>query len=177
MFEKRKNSDVRSGISLAVAILLVLGGVFVGLLLNQQSADEPVVQEAQITDVDFSGEWVGTYTQDYNDNIHYEYRIVIEQEGDDIKGISYQDMVHERDVYSEARLEGSADGTELFFTEAETLVLENTTADRWCLAQVSLDYEIVNGQETLVGTWELADFEREECGDITGRIILTRQAE
>jgi len=177
MFEKRKNSDVRSGISLAVAIILMLVGVFVGLLLNQQSVSEPIIHEAEITDVDFSGEWIGTTTQDYGDDERYDYRIVIEQDGDVITGISYLDMVSERDIYAEERIVGTVDGNVMVFEEVTTLVLENTTMDRWCLTETTVTYQILNGQETLVGTWELADWEREECGEITGRVILTRQPE
>ena len=65
----------------------------------------------------------------------------------------------------------------MVFEEVTTLVLENTTMDRWCLTETTVTYQILNGQETLVGTWELADWEREECGEITGRVILTRQPE
>ncbi|GAB5494771.1 MAG: hypothetical protein Phog2KO_49860 [Phototrophicaceae bacterium] len=180
MYEKRKNSDKRSGISFGLAVLLMLGGLFAGMQINGSSSDSSDAVEAPVTDlefietVDLSGEWIGTTTQDYNDNDRYDYRIVIEQDGTDIEGMSYLDMI-DSDVYAEERIEGTINYNTVVYSEVETLVLDSASLDSWCLTETTLTYQILNGQETLVGEWNYVLGERASCEGISGRVILTRQ--
>lgn len=175
MFEKRKNSDKRSGISWGFALILLLGGLFVGMNIGNSVEQDvsPVVSDA-IIDVDISGEWIGTTTEDYGYEARYDYRVVINQTGNKISGMSYLDMADEPEIYSESPISGTIDGTGVFYTETSTLVLDNLSLDNWCLADTSVTYQVIDGQETLIGTWEVASHEREECAGIEGRVILTR---
>lgn len=176
MFEKRKNSDKRAGISFGLALLLLLGGLFAGMNLgnNSQEVENATVVISSLTSIDLSGEWIGTTTQDYADDSHYDYHIDIEQNGSQIIGMSYLDMINDYEIYAEERIEGYVTDDELIYSEVETLLLENASLDQWCLTETTLTYQVLNGQETLVGSWEYVG-EEERCEGITGRVILTRQ--
>ena len=175
MFEKRKNSDKRAGLSFGLAIILLLAGLFAGMNMGQSNP----AQDANLspTNIDLSGEWIGTTTEDYGYEGRYDFRLVLEQNGNIITGVSYFDMAQEPEIYSESPIAGILEGDVFTFTQTNTTVLENISLDNWCLADTTLSYQILDGQETLVGTWELAHHEREDCGDISGRTILTRQPE
>ena len=177
MLEKRKNSDKRAGISLFLASVLVLAGLFAGFNLAGSSDSEVAIEEFQLRNIDLSGEWIGTTTQDYAEDSHYDYRITIEQDGSQIVGMSFLDMIEDYEIYAEERIEGYIAGEELIYSEVETLLLENATLDHWCLTETTLTYQVVNGLETLVGNWEYVLGEDEDCEGITGRVILTRQPE
>lgn len=184
MFEKRKNSEKKSGLSLGLALLLLLGGIFAGVQFGKHMVEEPVESfkpptasfslDDMDTNINLTGEWIGTATEDYGNENRYDYRLVIEQEGNEITGMSYLDMV-DSDIYSESPIAGTLNGNVFFYTEVSTTVLENLSLDNWCLSDTTLTYQVMNGQETLVGNWELAEHERPECAGITGRVILTRQ--
>jgi hypothetical protein len=176
MFEKRKNSDKRAGISFILATVLIVAGIFVGFQMNEDKAQDSL-QEAIVSDIDVSGEWIGTTIQDYDDNLRYDMQIVFVQDGTNISGYSSLDMIGNREVDSQERIEGYVEGDTIYYQEVETLMLVNTTFDYWCLTQATLSYQTLNGQETLIGDWQVADWEREECAGISGRIILTRQPE
>ncbi len=181
MHEKRKNSDKNARISIFLASVLVLAGLFAGLNLGSRISDtevatEVAIEEFQLRNVDLSGEWIGTTTQDYDLDSHYDYRIVIEQDGSQIAGMSYLDMIEDYEIYAEERIEGYIAGEELIYSEVETLLLENATFDQGCLTETTLTYQVVNGLETLVGNWEYVLGEDEDCEGITGRVILTRQS-
>lgn len=181
MFEKRKNSDKHSGISFGLAVLLVLGGLFTGMQINSSSGDSSDAVESPVSNlqlvetVDLSGEWIGTTTQDYGNDDRYDYRIVIEQDGTDIDGMSYLDMI-DSDLYAEERIEGIIDYNTVIYSEVETLVLDNASLSSWCLTESTLTYQVLNGQETLVGEWDYVG-DRESCEGISGRVILTRQTD
>ncbi len=179
--EKRKNSDQRRGMSLFVMLGLVLAGVFIGLLSNPDSEQAIDIEEFNLANVDLSGEWVGTTTQDYitddsDEEQRYDYRIVIDHNRSQIEGMSYLDMVDGADIYAEERIEGYIQNNQLIYSEVETLVLDNSSLESWCLTQSTLTYQMINGQETLVGSWEYV-LDEPRCQGITGRIILTRQSD
>jgi len=181
MFEKRKNSDKRAGLSFGLAVLLLLAGLFAGMNLGDLNPvqDADIAESALIVadDIDLSGEWIGTITEDYGVEARYDFRLELEQRNDAITGMSFLDMAQEPEIYSESPVAGTLAGDVFTFSQVSTTVLENTTMDNWCLADMTVSYQLLDGQETLVGSWELAHHEREACGDITGRIILTRQPE
>jgi len=181
--EKRKNSDKHSTLSLGFAIVLLLGGILAGMGLTytgmvQHSTSESLVLEAQarVTDVDLSGEWIGTVTEDYGAEGRYDYRLVITQDGDALSGTNYLDLTAS-EIYAEQALDGSVDGNTVTLTEMDTLVLENLSLDHWCMATYTLTYQVLNGQEMLVGTWVSAEPDRDGCDTISGRLILTRQSD
>ncbi len=180
MYEKRKNSDKRAGLSSGLAVLLLLAGLFVGMNLTNlnQAQDAEITESALVAeDVDLNGEWIGTITEDYGIEARYDFRLELEQRDDVVTGMSFLDMAQEPEIYSESPIAGIVTGDVFTFTQVSTTVLENISMDNWCLADMTVSYQLLDGQETLVGTWELAHHEREECGDVTGRIILTRQPE
>ena len=173
--KKRKNSDKRAGISFGLAVILLLAGLFAGMNMGHLNP----VEDANLSpeNIDLSGEWIGTITEDYGIEARYDFRLELEQRNDTITGMSYLDMAQEPEIYSESPIAGILEGEVFSFTQTTTTVLENISLDYWCLADMTVSYQLLDGQETLVGTWELATHEREDCGDISGRIILTRQPE
>ena len=180
MYEKRKNSDKRAGLSSGLAVLLLLAGLFVGMNLTNlnQAQDAEITESALVAeDVDLNGEWIGTITEDYGIEARYDFRLELEQRDDVVTGMSFLDMAQGPEIYSESPIAGIVTGDVFTFTQVSTTVLENISMDNWCLADMTVSYQLLDGQETLIGTWELAHHEREECGDVTGRIILTRQPE
>ncbi|MEM9950706.1 MAG: hypothetical protein AAF846_03835 [Chloroflexota bacterium] len=179
MVEKRKNSDKRNGISLGFALLLLLGGLFAGMNLGVSSSNDAVLTEASVSVTTFEGEWIGTITEDYGAESRYDFRITLDNttNTNGVVGMSYLDMAQEPEIYSESPIEGFVIGDEIFLSQVSTTVLENVQMDNWCLADITLSYQVLNGQETLVGTWTNAHFERVECDGISGRVILTRQSD
>ena len=183
IYNKRKTSDAKPFFPYAnLAIILLLIGAFVAW--NMQGSDStPTIQEAQVPaaiveTVNLSGEWIGTMTEDYNTEVRYDYRIVLQQNDTSIQGIAYQESSnYEPEIYSESSVLGNANGTSLYFYESRVNVLENISLDSWCLIEVNLNYEIVNGLEMLVGTWDSGEYARAGCETVTGRVVLTRQAE
>ena len=178
IYSKRKNSLKPFFPYMNLALVLILIGAFV--VFNQPGTSEaPIVQESlvQVVEtVDLSGEWVGTMTEDYGAEVRYDYRIVINQSGTSIRGTAFQDSSNfETEIYSESSLIGSMNGTSLYFYEARVDVLDGVTLDRWCRIEVRVDYELVNGLETLVGTWDSAEEERSGCITVDGRVVLTRE--
>lgn len=180
--KKRKKSDKFYFPFLAILIIFLFIGAFATTSVTV-SDDSDVTQAIQSSyalpgDVDVSGEWVGMMTEDYNTEVRYDYRLVLEQNGDAITGISYQESTNRNiEIYAESSLLGDVEGDELYFYEASTDVLDNLSLDRWCRIEVRLDYEVVDGQETLIGTWDSAEEERPGCITIDGRVILTRQSD
>lgn len=178
--KKRKNSDRFYFPHLPLFILFILIGAFMTMNVKVADTNEPVqtIQNSYALpdDVDVSGEWIGFMTEDYASDVRYDYRLVLEQDGDSITGISYQESTnYSIEIYAESSLLGDVDGDELYFYEASTDVLDNLSLDRWCRIEVRLEYEVVDGQETLIGTWDSAEEERPGCITIEGRAILTRQ--
>jgi len=157
--------------------VLVCAGMIFGLRLMPVDAD--ITQEAVIveeTPRDISGEWIGMTTEDYGMYARYDYRIVIEQDGDDITGMLYLTMTnHPVETYTQTIVAGTVTGDTVFYASQEILDIENGSLDYLCLVQTTLTYEEVDGQEMLVGTWEPRADERAECDTISGRTTLTRQ--
>ncbi|MGB7338972.1 MAG: hypothetical protein WBC91_08785 [Phototrophicaceae bacterium] len=178
-YEKRKNSNnwYLPYLNLGVAILIM--GVF--FAMNVKVSDNLAVQQDELLTsasqtVDVSGEWVGTMTEDYSDAVRYDYRVVFDQYQEDLLGFSFQESTNYTvDIYAESAISGDIDGDEIYFFEESTLVLDNLSLDYWCRIEVRLNYQVIAGQETLIGTWDSAEEDRVGCDTITGRVILTRQ--
>jgi|GEM_PF-1901009 len=180
--KKRKNSDKWYFPYLNILVLVIIIGTFAAMNLKvaesdmMMSQDTPIIVDAQVQDVDVSGEWIGTMTEDYGSEVRYDYRIVLTQTNDELDGISYQEATnYSVDIYAESDLDGDVDGTDIYFYEEATLVLDNLTLDRWCRIEVRLNYQVIDGQETLIGTWDSAEEDRAGCTTIDGRVVLTRQ--
>lgn len=181
-YKKRKNSDRWFSPYLNVLVLFIIIGTFAALNLKVSETSELVVEGAQVPsvsiteDVDVSGEWVGMMTEDYDSNVRYDYRIVLSQRGDEISGTSYHESTnYDVTIYAESSLSGDVEGDEIYFYEQSTDVLANLSFSNWCRIEVRLDYEVIDGQETLIGTWDSAEDERAGCSTIDGRVLLTRQ--
>jgi hypothetical protein len=182
IYSKRKNSLKPFFPYVNVALVLLLIGAFIAFNMpSNNEAPLPVVEEplAQVVEtVDVSGEWIGTMTEDYGAEIRYDYRIVLSQSGTSIRGTDFQESTNfDSGIYGEASLIGSMNGTSLYFYEANVMQLDGVTLDSWCRIEVRLDYQVVNGLETLIGTWDSAEEVRAGCTTVTGRVVLTRQAE
>lgn len=183
--EKRKNSDKTHFPYVNFLIVTLIIGAFAAFNFGQSAESSEVINEAQISSyafesVDVSGEWVGTMTEDYDSEVRYDYRIVLSQDNDNLSGTAYQEstnMVNDIEIYSESTLVGDVSNDVIYFYEASTDVLENVSLDRWCRIEVSLNYEVIDGQETLIGTWDGVQDNRLGCDTIDGRVLLTRQPE
>ena len=163
-----------------LATVLIVAGLVAGMRFAP--VDDITVVEApdnvsQIQDVDISGEWIGTTTEDYGDEARYDYRVVFEQSGDQIKGILYLTRNHNRAIYTETRFNGTVDGDSVFYASEEILVLENASLNDLCLVETTVSYDVVDGQEMLIGTWVGQSGQQVGCDTITGHVLLTRQAE
>ncbi|GAB5494773.1 MAG: hypothetical protein Phog2KO_49880 [Phototrophicaceae bacterium] len=183
-YKKRKNSDKWLSPYVNVALLFLMIGAFAFFGISDSENSDFISEDAQaptyaITeDVDISGEWVGMMTEDYNQEVRYDYRIVIEQDNSDIEGTTYQESTnYDIEIYAESSVSGDVDGNEIYFYEESTDVLENLSLSSWCRIEVRLSYEIIDGQETLIGTWDSAEEDRAGCVTIDGRVLLTRQAD
>ncbi|MEL7433920.1 MAG: hypothetical protein AAFN11_08225 [Chloroflexota bacterium] len=157
--------------------VLVCAGVIFGLRL--MPVDAELAQEVALdTPRDVSGEWIGMTTEDYGMHARYDYRIVIEQDGDEITGMLYLTMTnHPIETYTRTVVEGTVTGDTVFYASQEILDIENGSLDYLCLVQTTLTFEEVDGQEMLVGTWEPRPDERADCDTISGRTTLTRQTD
>jgi hypothetical protein len=179
---KPKNTAKKYFSSLKLLLILVLIGGFATLAMySGQSADIPTIDAeppvfTMAEPLNLSGEWVGTGTEDYGIESRYDIRLNLVQEGGEIYGIQY--MVtsnNEPEINASSRISGTFDGEIFYYVEGEVLNLDNISPDYWCLASVTLSYETIGGQDTLVGTWGSSEPERAECQGINGRVILTRQ--
>lgn len=181
--KKRKNSDKWYFPYLNLLVLVIIISSFVAMNLKvteshmMMSQDTDIAAQTQSQDVNISGEWVGTTTEDYGDEALYDYRVVFEQDGDDLTGMLYLTRNHEMAIYTETRFEGWVNGDTIFYSSQEILLIENATRDQLCLVDTTVEYEIINGQETLIGTWQGQDNQHPGCDVITGRTILIRQPE
>ena len=183
-YKKRKNSDKWLSPYINLALLFLIIGAFAIFSTDNTEHSDFMSEDAQVPsyaiseDVNISGEWVGMMTEDYNEAVRYDYRIVIEQDNSDIQGISYQESTnYDIEIYAESSLSGDVDGNDIYFYEQSTDVLENLSISSWCRIEVRLSYEIIDGQETLIGTWDSAEEDRAGCVTIDGRVLLTRQTE
>ena len=178
-YDKRKNSNrwYLSYLNIIVPVLIISAFALMSLKVTN---DVPLQDNSYAlpADVDVSGEWLGMMTEDYSEEVRYDYRIVLDQSGNIIKGISYQEATnYDIEIYAESSLSGDVDGDDIYFYEASTDVLDNLSLDHWCRIEVRLNYQVVDGQETLIGTWDSAEEERPGCITIDGRVVLTRQSD
>jgi hypothetical protein len=181
IYSKRKNSLKPFFPYVNLALVIILIGAFVAFSSMPAQEQAPVFEQAQIvqtTTIDVSGEWIGTVTEDYGVENRYDYRVTLTQTGSSLRGTDYQDNSNDSiDVYAEQALIGSVNGTSIYFYEAQITVLEGVGVESWCRIEVRVDYEVVNGLETLIGTWDSAEEDRAGCTTISGRVMLTRQPE
>ncbi|MGJ3239759.1 MAG: hypothetical protein ACFE0Q_13695 [Anaerolineae bacterium] len=179
-YKKRKNSDKWYLPYLNILVLVLIMGVFATLNVKVSDDVTPVVEDTSVSEalppVDISGEWVGTITEDYNTEVRYDYRVIFDQYQSEIVGFSFQESLNYTvDIYAESGIVGEVDGYSVYFYEEATHVLDNISMDNWCRIEVRLNYQVIDGQETLIGTWDSAEEERTGCITIDGRILLTRQ--
>lgn len=166
-----------------LAGILLCAGVITGLKFAPVDTNDVDYQayniEAEITsNLDINGEWIGTLTEDYGLEARYDYRIIFDQDGDDISATMYLTMTnHEPAIYTETVVSGSVTGSTVFYAADEIRVIENAHRDQLCLAQTTLEFETVDGLDMLVGTWEGQSGQQQGCDTISGHVILTRQAE
>jgi hypothetical protein len=163
-----------------LAAVLVVAGIIAGMRFapsDDASTNEASIVVEEVRDIDISGEWIGTTTEDYGDEARYDYRVVFEQEGNTITGILYLTRNHARAIYTETSFSGTIDGNTAFYSSEEILVLENASLDGLCLVETTVRYEEVDGQNMLVGMWVGQANQQEGCDTITGHVLLTRQPE
>ncbi len=163
-----------------LATALLVAGVIAGLRFapadDMAVVQAPAIEEA-MSDIDISGEWIGTTTEDYGDEARYDYRIVFEQDGDQFTGILYLTRNHERAIYTETRVSGTMNGDSVFYASEEILVVENASLSDLCLVEATVTHDIVDGQQILSGTWVGQTGQQVGCDTISGHILLTRQPE
>lgn len=164
-----------------LATVLIVAGLVAGMRFapgnDSDAIEASVIVEEAVGNIDLSGEWIGTTTENYGDEARYDYRIVFEQEGNELTGILYLTRNHERAIYTETRISGHVDGTHVVYGAEEILIVENATLSDLCLVDSTVSYNQVDGQDMLIGTWLGQDGQQIGCDTITGQVLLTRQAE
>ncbi|MEM9950707.1 MAG: hypothetical protein AAF846_03840 [Chloroflexota bacterium] len=179
-YNKRKNSDKRYMQYLDIAVITLIICLFVALnikISEVASNGYDMFTDASPSIIDVSGEWVGTMTEDYGADVRYDYRIVFDQSQTELQGFTFQEATnYTTDIYAESDIAGLISDTEIFFYEEATLVLDNLSLDNWCRIAVTLNYQVIDGQETLIGTWVGAE-DRTGCNTIEGRVVLTRETD
>lgn len=161
-------------------IVAILGAiVFVGLSRIGQPAPAELNLDANIdaTAVNVTGEWLGIVTEDYNNNIRYEYRLQLVQSGDDVRGTMYVSSTNAPvNIYAVSTIVGEVNGDELTYTEVSVDQLYNISRDHWCKISANVNFEDVDGMETLAGGWNGIETQGVSgCLPTQGRITLMRQ--
>lgn len=167
-------------VNLLLMVILIGGLVAMALFTTPvtvetptMDAEPPVVYSEPLN---LSGEWVGMMSEDYGVYRRYDFRLEFTQNGDTVRGIMYQEASNiDPEIYAESTFIGTVDGDSIYFYEAHVLTLENVTLDHWCRMEATLEYEEIDGLQTLVGTWDSVEDDRYGCTTIDGRIILTRE--
>jgi len=165
-----------------LATVLVIAGIIAGMRFAGSENASTVESDAAIDnsadiDINIEGEWVGTTTEDYGDEALYDYRVVFEQDGDDLTGTLYLTRSHEVAIYTETRFEGWVRGDTVFYSSQEIMVIENASHEQLCLVDTTVEYQVIDGQETMIGTWEGQSDQQPGCDVISGRVVLIRQPE
>lgn len=161
-------------------IVAILGAiVFVGLSRIGQPAPVEAVLNADIDTsvVDVTGEWLGIVTEDYNNNIRYEYRLQLVQSGNDVRGTMYVTSTNAPvDIYAASTIVGEVNGNDLTYYEVNVDELYNISRDHWCKISADVNFEDVDGMDTLTGGWNGIETEGVSgCLPTEGRITLMRQ--
>ncbi len=184
-YEKRKHSNQAMKnflttvlVFLAIATVLVFG--------SQEIAEEPTVVEVanpveavSVETVDFTGSWLGIVTEDYGAMNRYEYRLELTQDGNTVVGTAYDASTNrEQEIFASSIIEGTVEGDTLVFEEVQLTELSGIPVWNWCLTRVTLNFEDVDGMDTITGTWEGIPTEGVgNCQGISGRAVLTLQPE
>jgi hypothetical protein len=175
-YYKHKNSE-QAGISVGRALLAVLMiAVLVGGFAARDTLRALFFEPKQ--DMDIAGEWLGIITEDYDAEIRYEYRLVFTQAEDGtLTGqMRVQSTNRTEDILAYSNVAGIVDHDEVAFHETRVTYLDGVSNYNWCMIEVNLDYEVVNGQETMTGSWVGIDTPGVvSCAGIDGRVILTRE--
>lgn len=174
-YYKRKNDEVGISVNRALLAVLMLVVLFGGFMARDTIRS--VVFDYQ-DNVDVSGEWLGLITEDYDADTHYEYRLTFNQSEDgSITGYMHvQSTNRGEDIIADSMISGSIRNDILTFSESRVTYLEGVPASRWCRIEVSLDYEVINGLETMTGDWTGIETPGVgSCAGIDGRVILTRE--
>jgi hypothetical protein len=142
--------------------------------------NEPVQnQQVQLTEnVNVTGEWLGIITEDYDAETRYEYRLTFEQNASGaVTGYMHvQSTNRGEEIIADSMVSGSINADILTFSETRVTYLDGVPASNWCRVSVSLDHEVINGQETMTGSWTGIETPGVgSCAGITGRVILTRE--
>lgn len=168
---KKKNSDraLWQRIGMRVGLLAVLVAAFFVLQSNSVLAPEPMAQ--------VSGDWVGVLTEDYDANVRYDFRLRVIQEDHHLAGeLNFSSSNSSQRIMARSAVTGTVDGDLVTLREIDLIELHGISATSWCWIEITLDYDDLATQDTLVGTWhgiETPGVER--CLPTQGRVVLSRQ--
>lgn len=156
----------------AIMIAVVLVGGFMIRGAMQSPLSEPV------QDIDITGEWIGIVTEDYAGEVRYEYRLnFVQAEDGTVNGhMHVQSTNYIETIVADSMVVGSINDDDLIYQETQLTYLSGVPTSSWCRINVTLDHEVINGQETLTGTWVGIETPGVgSCAGIDGRVILTRE--
>jgi len=174
-YYKRKNTE-QGGLSLGRAGLAVLMLVMlIGGILGRDALRSAFFGTP---DVNVTGQWLGIITEDYDAQIRYEYRLTFNQlEDGTIAGQMHLQSTNRNDeIDADSIVNGAVRGDAVSFHEVRVTFLDGVPSYNWCMISVTLDHEVINGQETMTGTWTGIETPGVgSCEGIDGRIILTRE--
>lgn len=164
-----------------LATSLIIAGLVAGMRFapdnDSATVETSAVVEEIVENVDISGEWIGTTTENYGDEARYDYRVVFEQEGNQLSGILYLTRNHEQAIYTETTISGHVDGNNVAYGAEKILLIENAILSDLCLVDSIVEYNEVDGQDMLIGTWLGQEGQQPGCDTITGQVLLIRQPE
>jgi len=182
IYKKKHSSKLNSPVVRLGALVLIIGAMVLGVLYQQGQSSEPqadINTAAQVLDenANVTGEWLGIVTEDYNNRIRYEYRLVLEQRGSRVTGTMFIESTNApSEISAVSSIVGTINGDEISYHETHVSELNNISADHWCFINASLEYENVDGMDTLAGTWHGIETPGVNgCLPTQGRITLMRQ--
>lgn len=139
-----------------------------------------VIPPANETAVDVAGDWLGVITEDYGLEMRYEFRLSLEQRGDDVSGTMSVTSTNapRTTIFAVSSITGDVNGDILTLAETNVTSLQGISANYWCKIAIELDHdENSSDDDTMTGTWKgIATDGVEGCLGTQGRVTLMQDA-
>lgn len=139
-----------------------------------------VIPPADETDVDVAGDWLGVITEDYGLEVRYEFRLSLQQRGDDVTGTMTVTSTNapRTTIFAVSNVRGDVNGDILTLAETRVTSLEGISANYWCKIAIQLDHdENSSDDDTMTGKWNgIATDGVEGCLGTEGRVTLMQDA-
>jgi hypothetical protein len=190
---KPKKSFSKSTLK-TIGLVFLVGVLALGIFARDQiqtllygspdTAPQAVTIQAHTTapdvDVNIDGNWLGVVTEDYGMEVRYEFRLDLQQRGDDFTGTMWVTSTNSPyDVIrAQSTVRGTVQGDTVTFHETRVTTLQGISSNFWCKLAATLDHEEGDSQrETLTGTWSgIETAGVQGCIGTHGRVTLMRDS-